>query len=240
MGVESALITNKVYTATVEGIDLCSAKLLQMTAYRPPRTFRAGVLHLNKGTYLLFDTGNVLILGEPDLDQFEAVTHIELSNLEFSETHFVAQASEAINLRSKTLLKINNYKPPSNFTGGVLKLPGGTYLLFESGKVVINGVKTEPDLLEFTLETDLHLENVQMSHCSGHIKFGNLNLQGLSSVIENSVYEPELHPGLMFHLDNVSVVVQHTGAVFFCGCRSVDEAVEIKLRITKVINRYSS
>jgi len=238
MSIESNLITNKIFTAKIDGkMDLCSAKLLRMPNYNPPKSHTGGILYLDDSTYLIFEN-KVLILGNPNPKQFTLLTKITLKNLLFAQSHYTAEVEEPISLHSKQLMKLKNYKPPSKFTGGVLKLPGGTYLLFDSGKVVINGVKTEPDLLEFTLETDLLLDSVQMSHCSGHIKFGRLDLEYLSKQIQDSNYEPDLHPGLTFHIKNVSVIVQHTGAVFFCGCRSVNEALEIRQQITKMITRY--
>jgi len=240
MGDGSDIITNKVFTAEIEGdVDLCSAKLLQLRQYKPPGSFRGGVLHLFNETYLLFHPKNIVIIEsdtEPRVESFLKATDIALTNLKCHDGYYTAEAENTIDLFSKKLRALEGYKPPSKFAGAVLKLPGGTFLMFSSGKVIINGVKTEPDLLEFTLETNISLKNATMSHCSGSLKVDPQNLYELAKRISDSLYEPELHPGLFFHVENCSVIVQHTGAIIFCGCRSANQAIEVKQKILKLIN----
>ena len=231
------MITNKIYTARAqEPMNLFSGKLLQMPEYRPPRTFRGGIWRRDDATYMLLQPTRVLILGTPDVEKFTGETGIALQNLTFKRSHYEADAVSKMDLFSKVLLKSPHYTRPSNFTGGILKLPGGTYLLFESGKVVINGVKTLPDLPEFSLMTDILLTDLQLSHCSGSLNVGPQDLEELSHRIEHSTYEPELYPGLTFKIDNVSVIVQRKGTVMFCGCRNEDDAKRIGTEIMKLIN----
>ena len=148
---------------------------------------------------------------------------------------YTANVRTKLDLYSETLVKLPQYRPPKGgFPGAVLRLACGTCLLFKSGKVVINGVKTEPDELEFEMVTDIRLYDVKLSHCSGYMKVGKLNLANLN--INGSIFEPEVHPGLMFKIDRVSVIVYHTGTIIFCGCRSVKHAYHVKCAITKLIN----
>jgi len=239
MGDGPATITNKTFTAKIDGnFDLCCPKLLQLPHYRPPSCFRGGVLHISTETYLLLWPNKVVILGsesEPRLEAFTSASDICLKNLKCSRGYYTAETESPIDFFSRKLRSNASYKPPSKFSGAILKLPGGTFLLFSSGKVVIQGVKTEPDLLEFSLATDIFLTNSTLSHCSGCLKVGTLNLQDVSQRI-GALYEPELHPGIIFHIDNVSIIVQHTGVIFFCGCRTVSQATEVKQEIIKLIN----
>ena len=148
---------------------------------------------------------------------------------------YTANVRTKFDLCSESLVKLPQYRPPKGgFPGAVLRLACGTCLLFKSGKVVINGVKTEPDELEFEMVTDIRLYDVKLSHCSGYMKVGKLNLANLK--IDGSIFEPELHPGLMFKIGKVSVIVHHTGVIMFCGCRSVEHAYNVKCSILKLIN----
>ena len=152
---------------------------------------------------------------------------------------FTADVRQRIDLWSAKLLSLPQYRPPrGRFPGGVLRLgQAGTFLLFKSGKVVVNGLRTEPDELEFHLRTDLLLDNVKLSHCSGYLTVGrHLRLSELQRQIAGSIYEPDLHPALTFKIDNVSVMIHHTGKVLFCGCRTVAHAYNVKRNIMKLIS----
>jgi len=231
------MITNKVFTAVAdEPMDLCSAKLLQMPEYRPPRTFRGGILRKNDTTYLILQAGKVVIFGTPDLETFTNETMIVLHEAKFINNYWEAESHSKINLYDKKLLDHPEYVRPSQFTGGILKLPGGTFLLFQSGKVVINGIKDEPDLLEFALKTDIYLSDVTLSHCSAFTKVEPLNLQELQRRVPNSIFEPDLHPGLVFRINQASVIVQRKGTVLICGCPSEEEVKSIVKRVVNLIN----
>ena len=115
------------------------------------------------------------------------------SNLISNKT-YTANVRTKLDLYSESLMRLPQYRPPKGgFPGAVLKLACGTCLLFKSGKVVINGVKSEPDELEFEMVTYIRLYDVKLSHCSGYMKVGKLNLANLK--IAGSIFEPELHPG---------------------------------------------
>jgi TATA-box binding protein (TBP) (component of TFIID and TFIIIB) len=144
---------------------------------------------------------------------------------------FTANVGRTIDLHHPDLTKLDNYKAPVRFPGGRLKMAGSTCLLFKSGKVVINGVKTEPDELEFAVTTGLYLQELKLSHCSGYMKIGKVKLDQLTAKIKGSIYEPELHPGLHFKIDNVSVIIYATGTVMFCGCRDDQHVYKIKCEI---------
>ena len=165
---------------------------------------------------------------------------------------YTATVGKDIDLLHPDLLKLPNYKPPfhpdllkmtdytppkkmGRFPGASLKLTGATFLLFKNGKVVINGTKTQPDELEFALETGLNLTNIKLSHCSGYMKVGELNLPQLKLKIKNSIYEPELHPGLHFKLDRVSVIAYTTGTIMICGIRNDEHLYDIKCEVLNLI-----
>ena len=149
---------------------------------------------------------------------------------------FTASLRKQISLTDSCLMRLANYRPPKGrFPGGILKLASGTFLLFTSGKVVVNGVKDEPDELEFEMVTGHRLFDVTLSHCSGYMRVGPLCLSALHARI-NCQWEPELHPGILFKIENVSVIIYSTGTVMYCGCRGLVHATEVEENVLKMIN----
>jgi TATA-box binding protein (TBP) (component of TFIID and TFIIIB) len=150
---------------------------------------------------------------------------------------YTARVGHRIDLWDLDWLLLPQYRcPGERFPGACVKLKGGTYIIFNNGKVVINGVRDEPDVEEFEHLLNLKLYNVSMSHCSGYMRVGRLNLSLLRSEAGGQ-YEPELHPGLLLKLGTVSVILYHTGTVMYCGCRTVEQAEAVEGEITELINK---
>jgi TATA-box binding protein (TBP) (component of TFIID and TFIIIB) len=126
--------------------------------------------------------------------------------------------------------------PGERFSGARLKLDGGTFIIFKNGKVVINGVRDEPDVQEFEQLLNVKLHNIKMSHCSGYMRVGVVNLAELHRYIGGR-YEPELHPGLITKVGRVSAIVYHTGMIMYCGCRSLAQATAIEGDLSELINK---
>ena len=103
-------------------------------------------------------------------------------------------------------------------------------------KLEIDGVKTEPNTRAFTEMTDLLLSEIKLSHCSGSFKIGKVDLNYLREKIPHSIYEPELHPGLMFKIDNVSIIIQHTGVVLMCGLKHELHMTDVVSKVWKLID----
>jgi len=149
---------------------------------------------------------------------------------------FTANVGQTIDLHHPDLVKIETYTPPrGQFPGGRLKLSDSMCLLFKTGKVVINGLTTEPDELQFALSTGLYLRDVKLSHCSAYMKVGKVNLEQLRNKMKGSTYEPELHPGLFYKMDNVSVIIYTTGTVMLCGLRDDEHLKNVESELMKMI-----
>lgn len=163
--------------------------------------------------------------------------------MEFTVTNrvYTALAACKIDVFSKTLTCLNNYKPPKvRFPGGCLRAPNGTCLLFKSGKIVVNGVKTESDLAETVkyaqkvLNTEV--TDIKLCNVNGYVRFSKkVNLIALQKQT-GGLYEPELHPGLFLRFEKVSCIVYMTGAIF-TGCRSEDAFSQICSKLTEVIKQ---
>lgn len=163
--------------------------------------------------------------------------------MEFSVTNrvYTASAATGIDVFSRSLLNLKNYKPPRvRFPGGCLRTPKGTCLIFKSGKVVINGVKTENDMLETVKyvqqKLNMDLCDLKLVNANGYVRFGkNINLIALYKQT-GGIYEPELHPGLFLRFENVSCIVYVTGAIF-TGCKSDAAYDQICSKLTQLIRQ---
>ena len=136
---------------------------------------------------------------------------------------------------------------PDNFPGVVYRTeePRATTLLFRSGKMVSTGASSVEDVhtvlngvfddlremgIEIADEPEVTVQNVVASADLGQRL--NLNAIAIGLGLENVEYEPEQFPGLVYRLDDPSVVVLLFGSgktVVTGGTTSkvVERAVEV-------------
>jgi len=148
---------------------------------------------------------------------------------------YVAKTAERIDLWCDILTRLPQYTPPSRFSGGILKLKDATYLIFKSGKVIINGLR--PRRKEFSLLTQMTLRRPKLSHCSGKMRFDKaINLEKLCKQLNGAKYDPGLRPGLSYKMKNISLIIHSTGKCIFRGCKTIIEAGKLVKKVQKVIN----
>jgi transcription initiation factor TFIID TATA-box-binding protein len=111
---------------------------------------------------------------------------------------------------------------PDNFPGLVYRTqdPYAAALIFRSGKIVCTGAESVPDVHEATeivFETlsdlgievmenpDIEVQNIVTSGDLGEML--NLNAIAIGLGLENTEYEPEQFPGLVYRLDELDVVM---------------------------------
>lgn len=142
---------------------------------------------------------------------------------------YTANVGQHLNLWSPEYLSILMYQPPRRkFPGACLRLKSGTFLLFRSGNVVINGVTSMPDLNEVNALLGVELKNLKLSHMSGFLKMPQLDLLQSQCLFPGAIFEPDIHPGLIFKINRISVIAYHTGSVLYCGCRSYEQSENIE------------
>jgi len=134
---------------------------------------------------------------------------------------------------------------PEQFPGLVIRIrdPKTSALIFSSGKVVCTGAKTLDDVkksikeiikilnkidIKITVEPEITIQNVV---ASGDI-FLDLNLNELAMQLENTEYEPEQFPGLVYKLIDAraTFLLFSNGKIVCTGTRGeseVDEAVDL-------------
>lgn len=125
------------------------------------------------------------------------------------------------------------YTPPSpKFRAGILRGCPGTVLIYPNGSAIVQKCKTD-ELLEETIHncvimTGILLMEPRLVNMTGCTKLGRrLDLGRLNLETPHSVYEPELHAGLLFYIDNVSVICYHTGTLMWAGCKSEEQFAHV-------------
>ncbi|PLW80864.1 TATA-box-binding protein [Candidatus Woesearchaeota archaeon] len=144
---------------------------------------------------------------------------------------------------------------PEQFPGLVLRIkePKTSALIFSSGKVVCTGARSmekvdesiakiikalEKINIKITIKPEITIQNLVASGSIG----ADLNLNNLAMTLENTEYEPEQFPGLVFKLGGkegarkATFLLFSNGKIVCTGTKSeseVSEAVDILIDILK-------
>ncbi len=109
---------------------------------------------------------------------------------------------------------------PDQFPGLVLRLdkPKTATLIFNSGKMVCTGSKSEKDavkavkrIVESLKEVGIEIKNEPIIQVQNIVASANLgveiNLEEAAFLLENTMYEPEQFPGLIYRMRDPKVVI---------------------------------
>lgn len=139
----------------------------------------------------------------------------------------------------KMLQKVEDTEwQPEQFPGLVYKIkdPRATALIFSQGKIVCTGTKSLEDLDKamkkivsrirkagFKMPTKYHtkVENIVASTKVD----GDINLEEIAATLENSEYEPEQFPGLVYRIKEprVAFLLFGSGRIICAGAQSEDD-----------------
>ncbi len=130
---------------------------------------------------------------------------------------------------------------PEQFPGLVIRIrdPKTSALIFSSGKVVCTGARSMEKVqesiekiikalkkigIEITIEPKISVQNIVASGSIGM----DLNLNVLAMKLENTEYEPEQFPGLVYKLDEAKAtfLLFSNGKIVCTGTKSEDEVHE--------------
>jgi transcription initiation factor TFIID TATA-box-binding protein len=130
---------------------------------------------------------------------------------------------------------------PETFPGLILKIdiPKASALLFSSGKIICTGTKSlsearkaidviveklEAIQLKVKGEPDIEVQNMVASGDVG----GRLNLNEIMIKFDNTEYDPEQFPGLVYKLPNshITFLLFGTGKIVITGAKSEKEIVD--------------
>jgi len=141
---------------------------------------------------------------------------------------------------------------PEQFPGLVyrLKEPKAAALIFSSGKVVCTGARSIKDV-ETVIKKVVKMiraakignpkkYKIQVENIVASAKLkGTLNLDKIAFALENSEYEPEQFPGLVYRMKNpkVAFLLFSSGKVVCTGARKIKD-VEIAVRaVSKILKK---
>ncbi len=130
---------------------------------------------------------------------------------------------------------------PEQFPGLILRIdsPKVTALIFKSGKMVITGAKKTNDLikavkriLRMFIKSGVTLVGKPRIQIQNIVASANLGVEVLlekaALILENTMYEPEQFPGLIFRMDEPKVVllIFSPGKMVITGAKSEEEVYE--------------
>ncbi len=138
---------------------------------------------------------------------------------------------------------------PDQFPGLILRLekPKTTALIFKSGKMVVTGAKSTSQLIDAVKKIIRLLKKhgikivskpriqIQNIVASGDIDY-YVNLEKAAYLLENSMYEPEQFPGLIYRMRNPRVVllIFSSGKMVITGAK---EESEVEKAVHKIATR---
>ncbi len=143
---------------------------------------------------------------------------------------------------------------PEQFPGLVMRIkePKTSALIFSSGKIVCTGAKSMGKVKESIKKIIQNIEKirvkitvdpksqVQNMVASGHIGM-DLNLNSLALTLENTEYEPEQFPGLVYKLEGTraTFLLFSNGKIVCTGTRSESKLREAVDKLAKVLHKVS-
>jgi transcription initiation factor TFIID TATA-box-binding protein len=166
----------------------------------------------------------------------------------------VASASLNVPIKLEKLVSnLDNVEyEPEQFPGLVLRLkdPKAAALIFSSGKVVCTGAKSPKDskLVIAKIVTKMNKigikipsgYRVQLENIVASAKLNReLNLNNIAFSLENTEYEPEQFPGLVYRMDNprVTFLLFGSGKIICTGGRSIED---VKKAVSKIDRRLKN
>jgi len=162
-------------------------------------------------------------------------------------------ASTSLNVPIKLEKLVSNLDnveyEPEQFPGLVLRLkdPKAAALIFSSGKVVCTGAKSPKDskIVIAKIVAKMNKINikiprgykVQLENIVASAKLNReLNLNNIAFSLENTEYEPEQFPGLVYRMDDprVTFLLFGSGKIICTGGRSIED---VKRAVAKADKR---
>jgi transcription initiation factor TFIID TATA-box-binding protein len=163
----------------------------------------------------------------------------------------VASASLNVPIKLEKLVSnLDNVEyEPEQFPGLVLRLkdPKAAALIFSSGKVVCTGAKSPKDSKLVIAKIVAKMNRigiripknykVQLENIVASAKLNReLNLNNIAFSLENTEYEPEQFPGLVYRMDDprVTFLLFGSGKIICTGGRSIED---VKRAVAKADKR---
>jgi len=165
-------------------------------------------------------------------------------------------ASATLNVAVKLEKIVSNFDgieyEPEQFPGVVYRIPNpkAAALIFSSGKIACTGAKSPKDSkavvakivtkmrkigIKVPRNYTVRLENIVASASLGR----ELNLDNIAFTLENTEYEPEQFPGLVFRMDQpkVTFLLFGSGKVICTGARTIKDVERAIAKVSKRLKK---
>jgi transcription initiation factor TFIID TATA-box-binding protein len=142
---------------------------------------------------------------------------------------------------------------PDNFPGVVyrMKKPRASFLIFSSGKATCTGTASEKNAKEAIgnmrkllkdVGIDVKIPKIEIQNIVASAKLdANLDLDAIAFNLENSEYEPETFPGLVYKMKgSVTFLIFGTGKIVCVGARSTKDIKESFDRLVKKLRKFKT
>jgi transcription initiation factor TFIID TATA-box-binding protein len=141
---------------------------------------------------------------------------------------------------------------PEKFPGLVMRVqdPKATILVFSTGKMVVTGmrrsVEAEPvvdHVIERIRKCDIDIKNpeitIQNIVASGELGY-LIDLNMAAVVMEYSMYEPEVFPGLIYRMQDPRAVflIFSTGRIVCTGAKNKEIVAEAVEKLSRLVKEY--
>lgn len=165
-------------------------------------------------------------------------------------------ASTSLNIKialDKIVAKIENVEyEPEQFPGLVMRIkePKAAALIFSSGKIVCTGSKSPKDakyaiskIIKKIKKAGMRVPRnyrVQLENIVASAKLETeLNLDAIAFSMENTEYEPEQFPGLVYRMDDpkVTFLLFGSGKIICTGGRTIED---VKKSVEKINRKLKS
>ncbi|RLE47619.1 TATA-box-binding protein [Candidatus Woesearchaeota archaeon] len=177
--------------------------------------------------------------------QSKAEKKIEIVNIVVS-----ASLGHDIPLEKMAATLPNTEYNPEQFPGLVIRIkdPKTSALIFSSGKIVCTGARSMEKVHESIKKIIKNLEKINIKIkevpvpeiqnivASGSIGM-NLNLNALAMKLDNTEYEPEQFPGLVYKLPNhrATFLLFSNGKIVCTGTKSEDEVNDVVDKLIEIL-----
>lgn len=178
-------------------------------------------------------------------------------DFEYRIENVVATANFDISTNKLDLMHIARSDPevefnPERFPGLIMRLekPKATYLIFSTGKMVITGLRSS-ELVDEAVENAMkriRKTRIKVSNPRAEVRnvvaSGNLHthidLNMAALLLEYSMYEPEVFPGLIYRLQEPKCcfLIFSTGSCVCTGAKCASDVKEAYIKLRKEIKEH--
>lgn len=117
----------------------------------------------------------------------------------------------------------------------------GTVMLFKSGSIIINGVKSIEDanrlLIWFCYKQNLPVININICTITAVAHLNKTVRLDVLGALKQISYEPEIFPNAVIIINRIKIHIFHTGSLIFMGGKRLDDILKAYNGIITIINK---